>query len=322
MFSKRNLLLSWILGIFAVVFVLPGGAQDASDLVPPEVILPLPGVAPAPVSNVPVSAGGGMPAFGMSQGSNTSFGNNSSGIVFGQPQGWGFQGQGGAPAPAGAYTNYRGLQPGVNMTAPGQLPAQPGAVNMQSGPADGKSKDCPLCEKKKLEGQKLTNDGPGASWGQVMSKSDPVALIQTTKGPIIARLFRQYVPGTVNNFVELSQLGFYNGLRFHRVEPGFVIQSGCPKGDGTGGYTDPKTGKERRLPLELHQALRHNAPGVLAMARFGNDLHSASSQFYITLSSLPRLDDKYTVFGGVIQGLDVVNRITIQDRIISVQIQE
>lgn len=181
-------------------------------------------------------------------------------------------------------------------------------------------KDCPLCKKKAAE--EAARKAQAAAAAQDASpKPDPVAVIQTTKGPITIRLFRQYAPQTVANFIELAQKGFYNNLTWHRVVPGFVIQAGCPKGDGTGGYTDPQTGRPRTLPLELHQKLRHNAPGVVAMARFGNDLNSASSQFYITQAAQPNLDNKYTVFGGVLNGMEVVQRITQQDRILGINLQ-
>jgi cyclophilin family peptidyl-prolyl cis-trans isomerase len=150
---------------------------------------------------------------------------------------------------------------------------------------------------------------------------DPLAVIQTTKGTVTIRLFRQYAPKTVANFIELAQMGFYNNLTWHRVVPGFVVQTGCPKGDGTGGFIDPQTGKQRTLPLELDQHLHHNSPGVVAMARFGSDLNSASSQFYITLSAQPRLDNKYTVFGGVVSGMEAVQNITPQDKILGVALK-
>ncbi|MBX9568368.1 MAG: peptidylprolyl isomerase [Candidatus Obscuribacterales bacterium] len=152
-------------------------------------------------------------------------------------------------------------------------------------------------------------------------QQDPIVVIQTTKGPITIRLFKQYAPITVANFMDLVQRGFYNGIRWHRVVPGFVIQAGCPKGDGTGGFVDPQSGKPRTVPLELHQRLRHNAPGVVAMARFGNDPNSASSQFYITLAPKQQLDNKYSVFGGVLSGMDTVQKITANDRILGMSLQ-
>jgi peptidyl-prolyl cis-trans isomerase B (cyclophilin B) len=151
---------------------------------------------------------------------------------------------------------------------------------------------------------------------------DPLAIIQTSKGTIVIRLFRKLAPNTVANFIDLVQRGFYNGLTFHRVEPGFVIQAGCPKGDGTGEFIDPTTQKPRRIALEISPRLQHNAPGVVAMARFGNDLNSASTQFYITLNATPHLNGKYAVFGGVMKGMDVASQIKIGDKINSITLQE
>jgi len=154
------------------------------------------------------------------------------------------------------------------------------------------------------------------------AKKDPIAIMETSKGTIVIRLFRKMAPFTVANFVELSEKGFYNGLTFHRVEPGFVIQGGCPYGNGAGLYIDPATNKPRFLNLEIHPELKHNAPGVVAMANFGKNPNSASCQFYITLSAQPRLDGKYSIFGGVVNGMDVVNKIAKGDKIVSVKIEE
>lgn len=242
----------------------------------------------------------------------------------------------------------------LNWTAPGQMPQipagsappqgssaslpggqMPGAnQNSQNGAfGPDQNADCPGCPKKKgYKEHYYPQDAPqppaaynamplaASTPGQI--QKDPLAVIETTKGTIVIRLFRQHAPKTVLNFIDIASKGFYNSLLFHRVEPGFVVQSGCPNGNGTGGYTDPITGQRRRLGLELNPRLRHNAPGVVAMARTGNDPHSASSQFYITLSEQGRLDNKYAVFGGVIKGMDVVQRLTTQDRIITVMVQE
>ncbi len=144
-------------------------------------------------------------------------------------------------------------------------------------------------------------------------------------------------PVTAGNFVDLVQRGFYDNLTFHRVvrEPQpFVVQGGDPKGNGTGGFIDPQTKRERVIPLEIKPAeakqavygrtfpeqnirqapkLRHNR-GALAMARSQNP-NSASSQFYITLAETSFLDGNYAVFGYVTKGMDVVDRIKQGDRI-------
>jgi peptidyl-prolyl cis-trans isomerase B (cyclophilin B) len=152
------------------------------------------------------------------------------------------------------------------------------------------------------------------------SKPDPIAIIDTSKGVIKIRLFRQLAPITVGNFIDIATKGFYNGLIFHRVET-FCIQGGCPKGDGTGDYIDPVTHQPRYVQLEISSQLRHNGPGVVAMART-SDPNSASCQFYITKTPVPHLDNQYSVFGGVIQGLDVVPRIQKGDKINSISVQE
>jgi cyclophilin family peptidyl-prolyl cis-trans isomerase len=152
--------------------------------------------------------------------------------------------------------------------------------------------------------------------------ADPIATIDTSKGTIKIRLFRKLVPNTAGNFIDLATRGFYNGLIFHRFEPGFVIQGGCPNGDGSGDYIDPVTHLTRLVPFEITPMLKHNAPGVVAMARKGNDKNSASSQFYITLSAKQQLDGNYSVFGGVISGMDVVMKLMKGDRINSITIQE
>jgi cyclophilin family peptidyl-prolyl cis-trans isomerase len=134
------------------------------------------------------------------------------------------------------------------------------------------------------------------------------AIIETNKGNITIELNEDKAPITAGNFIDLVDQGFYNGLTFHRYEPGFVIQGGCPHGTGTGGYTDPKTGRERRIKLEVSKELPHGAAGAVAMARSQNP-DSASCQFYITLGPAAFLDMNYAVFGRVIDGMDTVNQI-------------
>jgi peptidyl-prolyl cis-trans isomerase B (cyclophilin B) len=149
--------------------------------------------------------------------------------------------------------------------------------------------------------------------------ANKTAIINTSKGTITAELYSEDAPITAGNFADLATSGFYNGLTFHRYEPGFVIQGGCPLGTGTGGYTDPKTGKERRIPLEVKSHLKHDEAGVLAMAR-SNDPNSASSQFYITLAPAGFLDKNYAVFGKVTSGLDAVKQLRKGDKIESISI--
>ncbi|MBV8340562.1 MAG: peptidylprolyl isomerase [Candidatus Eremiobacteraeota bacterium] len=129
------------------------------------------------------------------------------------------------------------------------------------------------------------------------------AKITTPQGDIVFQFFPQDAPLTVASFIKLARDGFYNGLTFHRVEPGFVIQGGCPRGDGTGG-------PGYRLKAEFNDR-RHDA-GAVAMAR-AQSPDSAGSQFYVCLDDAHFLDHNYTVFGHVTSGLDVARRVKIGD---------
>ena len=148
------------------------------------------------------------------------------------------------------------------------------------------------------------------------------ANISTSKGEIKIELEFEKTPGTVGNFVGLSlglisnsikPLGeaYYNGLKFHRVINDFMIQAGCPLGTGTG---DPGY----KFDDEFHNELKHDRPGVISMANAGPSTNG--SQFFITHLETPWLDNKHTVFGNVIDGMDVVNSISQNDEIISVKI--
>jgi peptidyl-prolyl cis-trans isomerase B (cyclophilin B) len=143
-----------------------------------------------------------------------------------------------------------------------------------------------------------------------------VATLSTAKGDIVVQLDAGAAPQTVNNFAFLAREGFYDGLTFHRVEPGFVIQGGDPLGSGTGGsgYT---------VPAEI--GLPH-VEGAIAMARRADEVNparaSSGSQFYITLAPTPFLDGGYTVFGQVIEGMEVVKSIAVGDMIEEIAIAE
>lgn len=135
------------------------------------------------------------------------------------------------------------------------------------------------------------------------------ATIDTSKGVIEVELNERAAPTTVANFVNLAARGFYDGLRFHRVERNFMVQGGDPKGDGTGGPGYSFSGE-----LVLH----HSRPGVLSMANSGPG--TDGSQFFITHLATPHLDGKHSVFGRVSSGMDVVNRIQRGDTINSIRI--
>ena len=130
------------------------------------------------------------------------------------------------------------------------------------------------------------------------------ATLHTSEGPIELELFPSEAPKTVENFTKLSGEGFYDGLTFHRVIPDFMIQGGCPKGDGTGG-----PGYQFEDEFNEHRVAR----GALAMANAGPNTNG--SQFFIvTAEATPWLDGKHTVFGRVTSGMDVVDRISAADR--------
>ena len=148
------------------------------------------------------------------------------------------------------------------------------------------------------------------------------ATLSTSKGEIKIELEFEKTPGTVGNFVGLSlglisnsikPLGeaYYNGLKFHRVINDFMIQAGCPLGTGTG---DPGY----KFDDEFHNELKHDRPGVISMANAGPSTNG--SQFFITHLETPWLDNKHTVFGNVVDGMDVVNSISQNDEIISIKI--
>ena len=160
------------------------------------------------------------------------------------------------------------------------------------------------------------------------ASKNPVAVIETSQGVIKVELRSADAPKTVQNFIDLSDRKFYDGLKFHRVVPGFVIQGGDPKGDGTGG-------SGANIPLEIKcadgtmtegqtttcpVALPHK-DGALAMAR-SQDPNSASSQFYITNGEQKFLDGNYAVFGYVTEGMDTVRKIQMGDTITRIHIEK
>lgn len=137
--------------------------------------------------------------------------------------------------------------------------------------------------------------------GEIMENEEEItATIKTNQGDIVLALYGDEVPVTVQNFVDLANEGFYDNTIFHRVIDGFMIQGGDPTGTGRGGpgYT---------IEDEFHPELRHDSEGVLSMANAGPD--TGGSQFFITLDATPHLDDKHSVFGEVVEGMDVVRLI-------------
>ena len=127
-----------------------------------------------------------------------------------------------------------------------------------------------------------------------------IAHVTTNLGPFQIELFEDRAPGTTKNFIDLVEKGYYDGIAFHRVIERFMIQGGCPSGNGTGGpgYT---------IPDEFHSELTHDSEGVLAMANAGPN--TGGSQFFVTLAPTAWLDGKHAVFGKVIEGIETVRTI-------------
>ena len=139
------------------------------------------------------------------------------------------------------------------------------------------------------------------------------AHIKTNKGTIKLKLFYEYTPITVSNFINLAKRGYYDNLSFHRVIDDFMIQGGCPSGTGTGG-------PGYNFQDEFHDKLKHDKPGILSMANAGPGTNG--SQFFITHLPTPHLNGNHTVFGEVLSDKDqeVVNSITMGDLIEKIEI--
>lgn len=141
------------------------------------------------------------------------------------------------------------------------------------------------------------------------------ALLTTKYGIMKIEFFEKDAPGTVANFVKLSEEGFYNGLTFHRVIPDFVVQGGCPKGTGVGG-------PGYKIKCELDGGNQYHDRGVLSMAHAGRD--TGGSQFFICHSraNTAHLDRRHTVFGKVVENVDIVDKIRQGDKIEKIEISE
>jgi len=136
--------------------------------------------------------------------------------------------------------------------------------------------------------------------------NETFAVFDTTEGTFKVKLFADKVPNTVDNFVNLAEgtktgKRFYDGLIFHRVIPNLMIQGGCPEGTGRGG-------PGYKFADEFHPSLRHSKKGILSMANSGPNTNG--SQFFITVAATPHLDNKHSVFGEVVEGYDVVEKIS------------
>ncbi|HTP01173.1 MAG TPA: peptidylprolyl isomerase [Anaerolineales bacterium] len=139
---------------------------------------------------------------------------------------------------------------------------------------------------------------------QIDPKKNYKARMETDKGTMVIQLFADKAPKTVNNFVFLAREGFYDGIIFHRVINDFMAQGGDPTGTGSGG-------PGYRFPDEFHPSLKHDKPGVLSMANAGPGTNG--SQFFITHVPTPHLNNKHTIFGQVVEGMDVLMSIPARD---------
>lgn len=157
---------------------------------------------------------------------------------------------------------------------------------------------------KVIRAESLTVNASGLSKEQIT--------IKTVHGNITFVFYPKEAPNTVTRIIELVNKGFYDGITFHRVVEKFVIQAGDPTGTGTGG-----SGKKLKAEFNKIQHIK----GTVAMAR-SSDPDSADSQFYIALSTLPHLNEKYTVFGQVTEGFDILDKIQMGDKIISMVFQK
>ena len=144
--------------------------------------------------------------------------------------------------------------------------------------------------------------------------NDLIAVIETNKGEIRLQLFGDKAPLTVANFINLAKRGYYNDLNFHRVIPDFMVQGGCPTGNGTGG-------PGYQFQDEFTAELCHDKPGILSMANAGPGTNG--SQFFITHLATPWLDQKHTIFGAVVGEDDqkVVNSIAQNDKVLNITIE-
>jgi peptidyl-prolyl cis-trans isomerase B (cyclophilin B) len=160
-----------------------------------------------------------------------------------------------------------------------------------------------------LSGRAIAGEETGSEEKSTLEEAketQEVAVIETKFGKIVLEFYPDVAPNHVDNFKKLAIEGFYNGTTFHRVIPGFVIQGGCPNSKDDDRSNDGTGGPGYTIDAEFNS--RKHLRGTLSMAR-SMDPNSAGSQFYICVKNQPSLDEKYTVFGQVTEGMDVVDKI-------------
>ncbi|MEY4926696.1 MAG: hypothetical protein RI894_1132, partial [Bacteroidota bacterium] len=147
---------------------------------------------------------------------------------------------------------------------------------------------------------------------QALTEKHTAATITTSKGVIEIALFAQEAPGSVCNFIKLAGSDFFNNKFFHRVVPGFVVQGGCPRGDGNGA-------QDFTIRTEMPYNYHYDEAGWLGMASSGKN--TESTQWFITSAPTIHLDGRYSIFGKVTKGLNIVQMLEVGDKIISVKVR-
>lgn len=197
-------------------------------------------------------------------------------------------------------TNQDSASNATNSESPGANTAAGGEnTGSQNGSAPGNNEEA------------MSNPNADLTIDEATGLSKAVVTMTTDKGVIKFKFYSKDAPATSRRITQLIQQKFYDGLTFHRVVPGFVVQGGDPTGLGTGG-------SGQKLKAEFNQ--RKHVEGAVAMAR-ASDPNSADSQFYITLGSFPHLDGNYTIFGQVIEGLEVAKKLEVGDKMTNVIVQ-
>lgn len=163
-----------------------------------------------------------------------------------------------------------------------------------------------------------TPQGPLVPQNEWITNASSAAIV-TARGEIDIELYPADAPKTVTNFATLSKLGYYNGLTFHRVVPGFVVQGGDPNGNGTGGYSIYGQTFEDELNPNTQSYKDGYKEGVVAMANRGPNTNG--SQFFIMLADNTTLPHNYTIFGKVTTGMDIVKQIQVGDKILRINVQ-
>ena len=170
--------------------------------------------------------------------------------------------------------------------------------------ADGKLYQFPKAQVKTYEVAAAEKDADAPPEKKV---KNPMIKITTAKGDLTVELFEDKVPNTVANMISLAESGFYKGMRFHRIIPGFMAQGGCPFSKPDAGGRPGTGGPGYRFADEIDPSLKHDGPGILSMANSGPNTNG--SQFFLCFKATPWLDGRHAVFGKVVDGLEVLQKL-------------